>query len=110
MDLIARVLDNAPSSKYFQVSIDESLAVNGKDVFKLSNGATPGTISISASTGVAAAMGFNYYLKYVAHSSGKMKNLVFFCFVLLLNINFSLLVGKEYCQYLFEIDSIKRIN
>lgn len=76
-------MNNAPSAKLFQISIDENLAVNGKDVFKLSNGATPGTISISASTGVAAAMGFNYYLKYVAHSSCRMRRFenfwIFFC-------------------------------
>ncbi|CAF4137444.1 unnamed protein product [Adineta steineri] len=69
-DLISRVLDNASSAKLFQVSIQPDLAVNGKDVFVLSNGSTSGSIKISASTGVAAAWGFNYYLKYVADSSG----------------------------------------
>ncbi|CAF4019656.1 unnamed protein product, partial [Adineta steineri] len=68
-DLISRVLDNAPSAKLFQISIQADLAVNGKDVFVLSNGSTSGSIQISASTGVAAAWGFNYYLKYVADSS-----------------------------------------
>jgi hypothetical protein len=71
-DLISRVLDGAPTARLFQISLNADLAVNGKDVFVLSNGSTPGTISISASTGVAAAMGFNYYLKYVAHSSGRI--------------------------------------
>ncbi len=71
-DLISRVLDGAPTASHFQISLNADLAVNGKDVFVLSNGLTPGSISISASTGVAAAMGFNYYLKYVAHSSGRI--------------------------------------
>ncbi|CAF1180962.1 unnamed protein product [Adineta steineri] len=68
-DLISRVLDNTLSAKLFQVSIQSDLAVNGKDVFVLSNGSVSGSIQISASTGVAAAWGFNYYLKYVADSS-----------------------------------------
>ncbi|CAF1542216.1 unnamed protein product, partial [Adineta steineri] len=42
-DLISRVLDNAPSAKLFQVSIQPDLAVNGKDVFVLSNGSTSGS-------------------------------------------------------------------
>ncbi|CAF2858166.1 unnamed protein product [Rotaria sp. Silwood2] len=68
-DLISRVLDDAPVAQLFQVSINSDLAVNGKDVFELSNDSPPGSILISASSGVAAAMGFNYYLKYVAQSS-----------------------------------------
>jgi hypothetical protein len=68
--LIARVLDNAPSADLFEVSINPDLAVNGKDVFELKNGSQPDTVLISASSGVAAAWGFNYYLKYVANSSG----------------------------------------
>jgi hypothetical protein len=72
-DLISRVLDGAPSARLFQVSINADLAVNGKDVFQLSNGSAPGSISISASSGVAAAWGFNYYLKYVADSSCKIQ-------------------------------------
>jgi hypothetical protein len=63
------VLDGAPAAQLFQVSINADLALNGKDVFELSNGSTPGSILISASSGVAAAWGFNYYLKYVADSS-----------------------------------------
>ncbi len=70
-DLISRVLDGAPAAGLFQVSINADLAVNGKDVFELSNGSASGSILISASTGVAAAWGFNYYLKYVADSSCK---------------------------------------
>jgi hypothetical protein len=69
IDLIYRVLDGAPTARLFQVSINPDLAINGKDVFQLSNGSTPGSILISASSGVAAAWGFNYYLKYVADSS-----------------------------------------
>ncbi|CAF5060372.1 unnamed protein product, partial [Rotaria sp. Silwood1] len=68
-DLISRVLDGAPAASLFQVSINTDLAVNGKDVFELSNGSAPGSILISASTGVAAAWAFNYYLKYIADSS-----------------------------------------
>jgi hypothetical protein len=67
--LISRVLDGAPTAKLFQVSINASLSLNGKDVFELTNGSAPGSILISASSGVAAAWGFNYYLKYVALSS-----------------------------------------
>ncbi|CAF1099936.1 unnamed protein product [Adineta steineri] len=68
-DLISRALNGAPSAKLFQLSIDTHLADNGKDVFELSNGSTTGSILISASSGVAAAWGFNYYLKYIAQSS-----------------------------------------
>ncbi|CAF3526391.1 unnamed protein product, partial [Rotaria sp. Silwood2] len=68
-DLISRVLDGAPTASLFQISINAHLAVNGKDVFELSNGSAPGSILISASTGVAAAWAFNYYLKYIADSS-----------------------------------------
>lgn len=70
--LISRVLNGSSVAGLFHVSIDANLAVNGKDVFELSNGTTAGTISITASTGVAAAWGFNYYLKYVADSSGNI--------------------------------------
>ena len=76
LQLIARVLENAPSARLFQVSIDPQLAVNGKDAFELTNGSAPGSISISASSGVAAAWGFNYYLKYIARSSCKNPSLV----------------------------------
>ncbi|CAF4125837.1 unnamed protein product, partial [Rotaria sordida] len=68
-DLISRVLDDAPAANLFQVSIKASLAINDKDVFELSNGSTSGSILISASTGVAAAWAFNYYLKYIVNSS-----------------------------------------
>ncbi|UJR13358.1 hypothetical protein I4U23_000375 [Adineta vaga] len=68
-DLISRALDGAPVAKSFEVVVNADLAVNGKDVFELSNGSVAGSIRISASTGVAAAWGFNYYLKYVADSS-----------------------------------------
>ncbi|CAF3670333.1 unnamed protein product [Rotaria sordida] len=68
-DLISRVLDDAPSANLFQISIKANLSINGKDVFELSNGSIPGSILISASTGVAAAWAFNYYLKYIADSS-----------------------------------------
>ncbi|CAF1422691.1 unnamed protein product, partial [Rotaria sordida] len=68
-DLISRVLDDAPAANLFQVSIKANLAINGKDVFELSNGSTSGSILISASTGVAAAWAFNYYLKYIVNSS-----------------------------------------
>ena len=68
-DLISRVLDGAPSARLFRLSINANLDVNGKDVFELSNGPDPGSVLIKASSGVAAAWGFNYYLKYVADSS-----------------------------------------
>jgi hypothetical protein len=68
--LISRVLDNAPAVKLFEISINSSLSINGKDVFEINNGSQPGYISIAASSTVAAAWGFNYYLKYVANSSG----------------------------------------
>ncbi|UJR34018.1 hypothetical protein I4U23_021432 [Adineta vaga] len=68
-DLISRVLDGAPIARRFDLSINADLAVDGKDVFELSNSPDSGSITISASSGVAAAWGFNYYLKYVADSS-----------------------------------------
>ncbi|CAF1477286.1 unnamed protein product [Adineta ricciae] len=68
-DLISRVLDGSPSARLFRLSINANLGVNGKDVFELSNGPDPGSVLITASSGVAAAWGFNYYLKYVADSS-----------------------------------------
>jgi hypothetical protein len=67
--LISRVLDGASTAELFQLTINPDLEVNGKDVFQLSNGSAPGSILISASSGVAAAWGFNYYLKYFANSS-----------------------------------------
>ena len=69
-ELISRALDQSPTAQLFQIFIDPQLAVNDKDVFQLSNGSTPGSILISGSSGVAAAWGFNYYLKYVADNSG----------------------------------------
>ena len=71
-DLIARVLDNAPAARLFHINITADQETDGKDAFELSNGQRPGTILISASSGVAAAWGFNYYLKYVANSSCKI--------------------------------------
>ncbi|CAF1659115.1 unnamed protein product, partial [Adineta ricciae] len=68
-DLISRTLDGSSAAKRFEVVLNADLAVNGKDVFELSDGSTAGSVRISASTGVAAAWGFNYYLKYVANSS-----------------------------------------
>ena len=101
-DLISRVLDDAPSARLFQVTINADLAVNDKDVFELSNGSTPGSISISASTGVAAAWGFNYYLKYVADSSGRIQDKIQFeCN----SLSDSLLVWKKYSNIWFNIIS-----
>lgn len=68
-DLIARVLDSPSLAQLFQISINTSLAINDKDVFRINNGSTSGSILISASSGVAAATAFNYYLKYVTNSS-----------------------------------------
>lgn len=102
VDLISRVLDHAPTANLFEVSINPSLAMDGKDVFKLSNGTRPDSIAITASTGVAAAMGFNYYLKYVAASSGSWREGSEFRSP----VRFSLLVGKEYQDGQLEIDSI----
>jgi len=99
-DLISRVLDDAPAARLFQISINADLAVNGKDVFELSNGTTPGSISISASTGVAAAWGFNYYLKYVADSSGRIEYQIHFEFN---SLFYSVLVRKEYSNIWFKI-------
>lgn len=90
LDLISRVLDGAPTARLFQVSLNATLSVNDKDVFELSDGSTPGSIAISASSGVAAAWGFNYYLKYVANSSGKILERIRIMFV------GSLLVRKKY--------------
>ena len=69
--LISRVLDQAPTTRLFEISIDANLTVNGKDLFILSPGSQSGSIAINGSSGVAAAMGFNYYLKYVAVGSGR---------------------------------------
>ena len=70
-NLIDRVLDHSPAAQLFQIQINPQLTVNDKEVFQLSNGSLAGTVMINASSGVAAAMGFNYYLKYVADSSCK---------------------------------------
>ena len=72
LDLISRALDGAEAASSFTVYIDPTLAEDGKDVFILSPGQETESIEISASSGVAAAMGFNYYLKYVANSSGRI--------------------------------------
>lgn len=76
-NLIARVLDSPTLAKQFQILINPALAVNDKDVVKINNGAETGSIAISASSGVAAAWGFNYYLKYVSNSSCSFKNIFF---------------------------------
>lgn len=101
LDLITRVLDNAPSAKLFQVTIAPDLAFNTKDVFEIMNGSTTGSILITASSGVAAAWGFNYYLKYVTNSSGtKLFLHITLSLSLFLPIHFyhlcSLLVWKKY--------------
>lgn len=83
-NLISRVLENPTLAKQFQISINSTLANDDKDVFQLNNGATPGSISISASSGVSAAWGFNYYLKYVANSSCTKE---FISFLLAVNIS-----------------------
>ncbi len=103
-DLISRVLDGAPTAKLFQVEVNPDLAMNGKDVFELLNGSTPGTILISASSGVAAAWGFNYYLKYVTNSSC----MIHFNFTLSSHSYHmcSLLVRQKYSNFWFDIDSI----
>lgn len=67
--MISRVLDGAPTADMFGVTITPDLAVNGKDVFELTNASTHGSIQITASSGIAAAMGFNYYYRYIANSS-----------------------------------------
>ncbi|UJR13454.1 hypothetical protein I4U23_000468 [Adineta vaga] len=59
------------AAKRFEIVVNANLAVNGKDVFEIFNGSTSCSIRISASTSLAAAWGFNYYLKYVADGSGK---------------------------------------
>ena len=107
LDLIARVLDNAPTAQLFQVNITSDQALNGKDVFELTNGAQPGSILISASSGVAAAWGFNYYLKYVANSSCRIFSLFLSIFgycLLCVCVN-SLLVRQEYSAVRLSIDS-----
>ncbi|CAF5096316.1 unnamed protein product, partial [Rotaria magnacalcarata] len=104
-DLIDRVLDGAPVAQLFQVSINADLAINGKDVFQLSNGSSSGSILISASSGVAAAMGFNYYLKYVAQSSCMKKFSFSFCFTII-DVSCSLLVRQEYSPIWIIINSI----
>lgn len=103
-DLINRVLDNAPSANLFEVQINPQLAVNDKDVFQLSNGASSGTVLISASSGVAAAMGFNYYLKYIGDSSCMYRMFTRFTFISCDNkccFLHSLLVGKKYSTIQF---------
>lgn len=95
-DLIGRVLEDQQTAELFQVTVDPQLAVNDKDVFVLSNGSSAGSILISASTGVAAAMGFNYYLKYVADSSCKNHAALRKIFPMTpTGLDFSLLVGKK---------------
>ncbi|UJR13467.1 hypothetical protein I4U23_000481 [Adineta vaga] len=63
------ILDGAAAAKPFEIVVNANLAVNGKDVFEIFNGSTACSIRISASTSVAVAWGFNYYLKYVADGS-----------------------------------------
>ncbi|XP_045479200.1 alpha-N-acetylglucosaminidase [Harmonia axyridis] len=59
-DLIERILPQ--HAKYFRVVVNSSQAENEKEFFRLKS--DNGTINIYATTGVAAASGFNHYLKY----------------------------------------------
>ncbi|XP_019869877.2 alpha-N-acetylglucosaminidase isoform X2 [Aethina tumida] len=63
LDLIKRILPQRYGD--FEVKIDEDLG-EGKDTFRLEN--IDGKIRITATTGVVAAAGFNYYLKYYCNS------------------------------------------
>ncbi|XP_018579109.1 alpha-N-acetylglucosaminidase isoform X1 [Anoplophora glabripennis] len=60
LDLIIR---NIPlRANEFAVQIDSNLGTEGKDTFSIKK--ENGTVNIIATTGVAAATGFQYYLKY----------------------------------------------
>ncbi|KAK9875682.1 hypothetical protein WA026_009478 [Henosepilachna vigintioctopunctata] len=60
-DLIKRILPD--HAKYFSISIDDTEIDDGKDFFKLES-LRNGSVNIMGTNGVAAATGFNYYLKY----------------------------------------------
>ncbi|KAH9515418.1 hypothetical protein Btru_014406 [Bulinus truncatus] len=59
-DLIQRLINDRASE--FEVLIDESIGPKNRDTFQLSS--TANGIQIIGTSGVAASMGFYYYLKY----------------------------------------------
>uniref|UniRef100_A0A2C9K9Q2 Alpha-N-acetylglucosaminidase n=1 Tax=Biomphalaria glabrata TaxID=6526 RepID=A0A2C9K9Q2_BIOGL len=59
-DLIQRLINNRSSE--FEVYIDESIGPKNRNTFQLSS--TENGIQIIGTSGVAASMGFYYYLKY----------------------------------------------
>lgn len=73
-NLIKRTIPDRYSE--FTVIIDSDLVTDGKDLFKLVS-TNDGKIQITGTTGVAAASGFNYYLKYFcnAHISWELSQL-----------------------------------
>lgn len=72
-DLIKRTLPTRYNE--FSVSVDSGFTAGGKDQFKIEK--VNGTVYITGTTGVAAATGFHYYLKYFcnAHISWEVSQL-----------------------------------
>ncbi|XP_063987434.1 alpha-N-acetylglucosaminidase isoform X2 [Diachasmimorpha longicaudata] len=64
-DLISRIIGR--NSKLFVVSIDSTIGPEGRDTFKLLKSSL-GTLHITATTGVAAAWGFHFYLKHYCNA------------------------------------------
>lgn len=67
--LIGRVTDNVHTLDDFVVEIDPSRIGNDLDTFSLEMIDDNSKLKITANSPVAAAWGFNYYLKYFANSS-----------------------------------------
>ena len=66
--LITRIL-GAGYVASFAVSVMPPDAATGNDVFSLAAGATPGTVSLSGSSGVALASALGWYLKFSCNAS-----------------------------------------
>ncbi|KAJ8976546.1 hypothetical protein NQ317_011809 [Molorchus minor] len=64
LDLIKRIIPERASE--FLVNVDEDLAIEGRDSFTVQK--QNGIVVITGSTGVAAASGFNHYLKYYCNA------------------------------------------
>ncbi|XP_059478399.1 alpha-N-acetylglucosaminidase isoform X2 [Neocloeon triangulifer] len=65
-DLVARLIPERQNE--FQIHVDPLLSTTGRDTFRLLKKPGDARVFVTGSSGVAAAAGFNFYLKYSCHS------------------------------------------
>ena len=66
-DLITRLIGSELASR-FSIVVDGSISSVGLDSFQYVTDPTDGKLVITGTTGVAAALGFSHFLKYVCYS------------------------------------------